>query len=128
MPARGRYDVVNIAFVDQSWSVNALCAQTDPEEFFPARGGSTKASKRVCVKCDVRPSCLLWALDTDERWGVWGGLSEPERRKLPGTHPCSFLGCSRTFSTLRGAAAHLVHSHRDVALAASTRTDLETLP
>jgi len=60
----------------------ALCAQTDPEEFFPEKGGSTKRAKKVCALCDIREPCLQRALDDDERFGVWGGLSERERRKL----------------------------------------------
>lgn len=60
----------------------ALCAQTDPEAFYPENGGSTREAKRVCLTCDVRDDCLEDALTNDERHGVWGGLSERERRKL----------------------------------------------
>ncbi|GAA3435620.1 putative Fe-S protein YdhL (DUF1289 family) [Kutzneria kofuensis] len=59
-----------------------LCAQTDPEAFFPAKGGPTRDAKRICQGCDVKPECLAYALSHDERHGVWGGLSERERRKL----------------------------------------------
>ena len=65
-----------------SWQVRALCAQTDPEAFFPEKGGSTREAKKVCVGCEVRAECLEYALDHDERFGIWGGLSERERRKL----------------------------------------------
>jgi WhiB family redox-sensing transcriptional regulator len=68
--------------VAESWQERALCAQTDPEAFFPEKGGSTKDAKRMCFSCDVRQDCLDFALDTDERFGVWGGLSERERRRL----------------------------------------------
>ena len=64
------------------WQERALCAQTDPEAFFPEKGGSTREAKRVCVSCDVRAECLEYALLHDERFGIWGGLSERERRKL----------------------------------------------
>ena len=64
------------------WQERALCAQTDPEAFFPEKGGSTREAKRVCVTCDVRSTCLDYALQHDERFGIWGGLSERERRKL----------------------------------------------
>ena len=57
-------------------------AQTDPEAFFPEKGGSTREAKRVCSGCEVRTECLLWALENDERFGIWGGLSERERRRL----------------------------------------------
>jgi len=65
-----------------SWQERALCAQTDPEAFFPEKGGSTREAKKVCVGCDVRGECLEYALAHDERFGIWGGLSERDRRKL----------------------------------------------
>ena len=65
-----------------SWQERALCAQTDPESFFPEKGGSTREAKKVCLTCDVRSECLEYALGHDERFGIWGGLSERERRKL----------------------------------------------
>ncbi|TRW43005.1 WhiB family transcriptional regulator [Georgenia yuyongxinii] len=64
------------------WQDRALCAQTDPEAFFPEKGGSTREAKRVCTSCEVRSECLDYALANDERFGIWGGLSERERRKL----------------------------------------------
>jgi WhiB family redox-sensing transcriptional regulator len=65
-----------------AWQDRALCAQTDPEAFFPEKGGSTREAKRVCTSCEVRAECLEYALENDERFGIWGGLSERERRKL----------------------------------------------
>jgi WhiB family redox-sensing transcriptional regulator len=65
-----------------SWQERALCAQTDPEAFFPEKGGSTRDAKKVCVGCEVRSECLEYALQHDERFGIWGGLSERERRKF----------------------------------------------
>jgi WhiB family redox-sensing transcriptional regulator len=65
-----------------AWQGDALCAQTDPEAFFPEKGGSTRDAKRICASCDVRAQCLEYALQNDERFGIWGGLSERERRKL----------------------------------------------
>jgi WhiB family redox-sensing transcriptional regulator len=64
------------------WQERALCAQTDPEAFFPEKGGSTREAKRVCRSCEVRAECLEYALEHDERFGIWGGLSERERRRL----------------------------------------------
>ena len=68
--------------VEEAWRLSALCAQTDPEAFFPEKGGSTREAKKVCLSCDVRGECLEYALQNDERFGIWGGLSERERRKL----------------------------------------------
>ena len=64
------------------WQEKALCAQTDPEAFFPEKGGSTCEAKRVCSSCEVRAECLEYALENDERFGIWGGLSERERRRM----------------------------------------------
>ena len=65
-----------------SWQADSLCAQTDPEAFFPEKGGSTREAKKICASCEVRTNCLEYALENDERFGIWGGLSERERRKL----------------------------------------------
>lgn len=67
----------NLAWLDQ-----ALCAQTDPDAFFPEKGGSTREAKRICVGCEVKEECLEAALSSDERFGISGGLSERERRRL----------------------------------------------
>jgi WhiB family redox-sensing transcriptional regulator len=67
---------------EESWRLDALCAETDPEAFFPDQGGSTREAKRVCGGCAVRTECLEAALANDERFGIWGGLSERERRRL----------------------------------------------
>ena len=65
-----------------SWQTDALCAQTDPEAFFPEKGGSTRDAKRVCEACPVQTECLDYAMSKDEKFGIWGGLSERERRRL----------------------------------------------
>lgn len=78
-------EVLELSLVDRevlSWQERALCAQTDPEAFFPEKGGSTREAKKVCQACEVRVECLEYALAQDERFGIWGGLSERERRRL----------------------------------------------
>ena len=65
-----------------SWQERALCAETDPEAFFPEKGGSTREAKKICTGCEVKAECLEYALANDERFGIWGGLSERERRRL----------------------------------------------
>ena len=67
---------------EEQWQDRALCAQTDPEAFFPEKGGSTREAKRICRGREVRGECLEYALANDERFGIWGGLSERERRRL----------------------------------------------
>ncbi|MCI1983847.1 MAG: WhiB family transcriptional regulator [Bifidobacteriaceae bacterium] len=66
---------------DTSWHHKALCAQTDPEAFFPEKGGSAAVAKAICAQCEVREQCLKWAIEQDERFGIWGGMSERERRR-----------------------------------------------
>lgn len=66
---------------DTDWWFSAVCAQTDPDLFFPDQV-PTKASKATCLGCEVRPECLEYALAHDERFGVWGGLDITERQKL----------------------------------------------
>lgn len=91
------------------WRGQALCAQIDSEIFFPDKGGSTKQAKRICGMCEVRLECLQAALDREERFGIWGGLSERERRALrPPKRP-------RTASRIRThipLAAGLAHGTR----------------
>ena len=65
-----------------SWWASALCVQTDPEAFFPENGTSAPAAVAVCRRCEVRVQCLEWALDRDERFGIWGGTTELERHRL----------------------------------------------
>src|SRR5699024_423264 len=66
----------------ESWQERALCPQTDPEAFFPEKGGSTREAKKICTGCEVKAECLEYALANDERFGIWGGLSERERRRI----------------------------------------------
>jgi WhiB family redox-sensing transcriptional regulator len=75
-------DLFDLPEEEQEWQERALCAQTDPEAFFPEKGGSTREAKRICLGCEVKDECLEYALAHDERFGIWGGLSERERRKL----------------------------------------------
>lgn len=69
-------------YQDLSWQDDALCAQVDSELWFPDKGGSVKEAKQICQACPVLSSCLEYALATDERFGVWGAMSERERRRL----------------------------------------------
>jgi WhiB family redox-sensing transcriptional regulator len=64
------------------WQTHARCAEVDPEIFFPERGGSSKAARAVCCDCQVKLECLEYALNNKEQFGIWGGTSERERRRL----------------------------------------------
>lgn len=64
------------------WVKRAACRGTSPDLFFPTRGESTAEAKAVCADCHVRTQCLDYALTNCEKFGVWGGLSERERRRI----------------------------------------------
>jgi WhiB family transcriptional regulator, redox-sensing transcriptional regulator len=64
------------------WQEQANCLGVDPDLFFPERGASTREAKGVCRGCEVRTECLEYALDHGEKFGIWGGLSERERRRV----------------------------------------------
>lgn len=64
------------------WHRYANCLGVDPDLFFPERGASTREAKEVCRGCVVREQCLEFALTNGEKFGIWGGLSERERRRI----------------------------------------------
>lgn len=66
-----------------AWQEHAVCAQTDPEAFFPSHN-KAGAQKIVCAGCPVRNECLEYALTNDERFGIWGGMQPYEREHLLG--------------------------------------------
>lgn len=67
---------------DRTWQWQANCMGVDPDLFFPERGASTREAKAVCRGCVVQAECLEYALVNGEKFGIWGGLSERERRRL----------------------------------------------
>jgi len=66
----------------EGWQEDANCLGVDPDLFFPERGASTREAKEVCRGCVVRQDCLEFALRNGEKFGIWGGLSERERRRI----------------------------------------------
>ena len=64
------------------WVEQALCAEVDNDLFYPEKGGSTRDAKNICAVCPVAAECLDYALENNEAFGVWGGMSERERRRL----------------------------------------------
>jgi WhiB family redox-sensing transcriptional regulator len=69
-------------FASAAFMAFGACRGTDPDVFFPDRGESLEPAKRVCAECVVRDECLEHALAHGERFGVWGGTSERERRRI----------------------------------------------
>ena len=76
-----------LANADYTWRTDAICRDTDPDLFFPI-GTTGQAltqiarAKQVCGECPVRVDCLEYALETNQDSGIWGGLSEEERRDI----------------------------------------------
>jgi WhiB family redox-sensing transcriptional regulator len=66
----------------RTWQARANCMGVDPELFFPERGASTREAKEVCRGCVVREDCLEYAISNGEKFGIWGGMSERERRRV----------------------------------------------
>jgi WhiB family redox-sensing transcriptional regulator len=66
----------------RAWQARANCMGVDPELFFPERGSSTREAKEVCRGCVVRIECLEFAIANSEKFGIWGGMSERERRRV----------------------------------------------
>mgnify|MGYP006269638937 CR=1 FL=1 len=69
------------------WRHRSRCRDEDPELFFPI--GNTgpaiaqiEEAKKVCMQCEVREECLKWAIESGQDAGVWGGMSEDERRAM----------------------------------------------
>lgn len=77
---------MSVAEADQTWAVNAACAHTDPDALF-VRGAAQRQVRQVCFSCPVRVQCLADALDSKITFGVWGGLTERERRALMRQYP-----------------------------------------
>jgi len=77
-------DIINLhgAMEDRGWQSRSNCMGVDPDLFFPERGASTREAKEVCRGCVVRDECLEYALENGEKFGIWGGMSERERRRL----------------------------------------------
>ncbi|MGQ0849501.1 MAG: WhiB family transcriptional regulator [Actinomycetota bacterium] len=71
-----------LAIGELSWQDYANCRGADADLFFPERGASTRKAKAICQACDVKGECLDFAIVNGEKFGIWGGLSERERRRV----------------------------------------------
>lgn len=65
----------------EDWAPAAACRETQPDQLF-VRGAEQNKAKQLCAGCPVRTECLAEALDNQIEWGVWGGMTERERRAL----------------------------------------------
>ena len=79
----------------EDWTPSAACRQAQPDELF-VRGAEQNKAKQLCTGCPVRTECLAEALDNQIEWGVWGGMTERERRALLRRRPnASWRGRAR---------------------------------
>lgn len=67
---------------DRDWMKRANCLGINPDLFFPERGRVVKEAREICSECHVKSECLEYALTHGEKWGVWGGTSERDRRVI----------------------------------------------
>lgn len=68
--------------VPARWVLDADCARTDPETFFPDVGASNRRAKAICATCPSKAPCLQWALDNNEQYGIFGGTSRYDRQQI----------------------------------------------
>ena len=99
-------DQINIPGTFPRFDGDALCSEVDPERMFPEVGERAEAAKSICRRCAVTDQCLQWALDNDERWGVWGGMTEEERAKLRKRPRPSHYQQERVHGNEAGEAQH----------------------
>ena len=114
---------------DEPWMADAVCTSTDPDLFFPERGERAKyaAAKAICETCPVRITCLQWALDTNEPYGIYGGTTERDRRNMRGARNAAcgteagFWRHYRADDTVTCAACKKAHSEHRKARAADKK-------
>lgn len=76
-------DFTGYQLLPAGWMSRAACRGLDPTLFFAERGESTDEAKQVCGRCPVTSQCVEYAAGTNQKLGIWGGLSERQRRHLP---------------------------------------------
>ncbi|MGV9181738.1 WhiB family transcriptional regulator [Arcanobacterium canis] len=72
---------MSFSYAETSWTAAAACADTDPDALF-VQGAAQRDLRKLCAQCPVRLICLAEALDSEANFGVWGGMTERERRVL----------------------------------------------
>jgi len=79
-----RLDITGRARPDLAWQESGACATTGPADmvWYPGRGKSARYARQICLTCEVRTVCLEYALANNDAFGVWGGTTEKERRRI----------------------------------------------
>lgn len=74
--------LATLSITPEPWTVAAVCATTNPDAWFPEPGTSTKPATTVCQTCPVRAECLDYAVRTNQRDGIWGGMTPQQIRNM----------------------------------------------
>jgi WhiB family redox-sensing transcriptional regulator len=82
MSTRTTLDLIDLGVDDRPWAINGACRQFDPDLFFPGPDGSAADAVKICRACPVLDECREWALDARVAFGIWGGMTERERRRV----------------------------------------------
>jgi WhiB family redox-sensing transcriptional regulator len=75
-------DLLTLNLDERPWAAYAACRREDPDLFFPMNDEAAEAAMKICSACAVQGECLDWALDTRIKYGIWGGATERDRRRL----------------------------------------------
>lgn len=76
--------ILDLPIAWPDWMRDALCAQIGGDLWYPGKGEDNNAAKakQTCLRCELRDQCLNYALEREERWGIWGGLTYKQRVKI----------------------------------------------
>ena len=91
---------------DQTWAARALCATEEPDALF-VQGASQRQVRVKCMACEVRLECLADALQSEANFGVWGGLTERERRAMLLNESQDALACELRTPRIPKVLAHV---------------------
>ncbi len=115
--------MIDEGFDRPEWMAYAKCTGVDPDMFYPERGAPGTEAKEVCRGCAVREECLEHALVNGEKFGIWGGLSERERRRVRRRRPtvtrhCLWAPCQKPFAPRNGSQVYCSPEHTAAAKSA----------
>jgi len=100
----GFYKLIkDLRFDKLAWQDDARCRGLGNDLFFPEQGASTEKAKGICEPCKVKTECLDYAVDVVEKFGIWGGLSERERRPLRRERAVKKKQLAKAADTVTGA-------------------------
>jgi WhiB family transcriptional regulator, redox-sensing transcriptional regulator len=96
-------EITTLSDARTAWVLQGLCLTTDPDKLF-VRGAAQRKAAAMCRDCPVKAECLADALDNEVEFGVWGGMTERQRRALLKQHP-EVVSWSEFFAARRRAVS-----------------------